>query len=154
MNPLLDIYPQLTTFMSERDLLLLHALSTCYMMGLIWFIQLVHYPLFAKVGEAAHREYHQAHVYWTTWAVGPPMLLEAATTAILFLKPDPNSNLYLYGAGLLLIIWCSTAFIQVPCHQRLSLGFDPAIHRRLVRSNWIRCIAWSLRSMIALFLLR
>ena len=27
-------------------LLLLHAAATCYMCGVIWFVQLVHYPLF------------------------------------------------------------------------------------------------------------
>ena len=32
-------------------LLLLHAAATLFMTGLIWFVQVVHYPLFARVGE-------------------------------------------------------------------------------------------------------
>ena len=31
-------------------LLLLHAGATFFMCGLIWFVQIVHYPLFAQVG--------------------------------------------------------------------------------------------------------
>jgi hypothetical protein len=44
------------------------------------------------------------------------------------------------GAGLLLIIWLSTALLQAPYHQRLSQGFDLNVHQQLVRTNWIRMV--------------
>lgn len=31
-------------------LLLVHAAATWAMVGLVWFVQVVHYPLFAQVG--------------------------------------------------------------------------------------------------------
>lgn len=52
--------------------------------------------------------------------------------------------------ALVVIIWCSTFALQVPCHNRLAGGFDTRIHRRLVRGNWLRTIAWSLRAVFVL----
>lgn len=34
-----------------ETLLYLHAGATLFMTGLIWFVQVVHYPLFLRVGE-------------------------------------------------------------------------------------------------------
>ena len=149
-----ELYLQVTPYINEIDLLLIHALSTCYMAGLIWFVQLVHYPLFKRVGEESHLRYHSAHVYWTAWAVGPPMIIEALTTALLCLSPNFPSELTYGGALCLAVIWLSTALIQVPCHDHLSRGFTEDIHRRLVRSNWIRCVGWSVRALTSLALLK
>ena len=149
-----ELYQQMIQIITERDLLLLHAGATCYMMGLIFFVQLVHYPLFKSVGTEAHLSYHRAHVYWTTWAVGPAMILEVVSTSILCFSPLLPTVLTYTGAFTLGIVWLSTAFIQVPCHERLSRGFDSRVHQRLVQSNWIRCIGWSIRAIIALALLR
>ena len=55
--------------------------------------------------------------------------------------------------GLLAVIWLSTALIQVPLHQRLGGGFDAEVHSRLVTSNWIRTVAWTLRGLLAVHLL-
>jgi hypothetical protein len=44
--------------------------------------------------------------------------------------------------------------LQVPCHRTLERGFDPAVARRLVATNWIRTVCWSLRLLVALALLR
>ena len=41
------------------------------------------------------------------------------------------------------IIWLSTMVLQVPCHRRLETGFDAAVARRLVRTNWVRTFAWT-----------
>ena len=134
-----------------------HTFSTLYMMGVIYFVQLVHYPLFAQVGPSHYLDYHQKHVFWTTWVVGPPMLIEAFSTCLLlFLSYNGIESLsrtiQLLGGGLLLVIWLSTAFIQVPCHERLVNGFDEHVHRRLVNSNWLRTFSWSLRAVLAFYI--
>jgi hypothetical protein len=82
------------------------------------------------------------------------MLLEAATVVLLVLLPSPRvpaSSAWLGGA-LLAVIWLSTVFLQVPCHNRLVSGFDQATYERLVNSNWIRTIAWSLRGALAMWM--
>ncbi len=132
-------------------LLLVHAGATVAMAGLVWFVQLVHYPLFAHVGRDGFARYEAEHTRRTTWLVAPLMLTEAAT-ALVLLVADP-SPLTVAGAVLLGVVWLSTALVQVPLHGRLQRGFDVDAHRRLVRSNAVRTAAWTGRAAIALALL-
>ncbi|MGE0825959.1 MAG: hypothetical protein AB7P18_28025 [Candidatus Binatia bacterium] len=122
------------------------------MVGLIWFVQIVHYPLFAQVGMNLFPAYETAHNRLTTWVVGPPMLVEGVTAiGLLLYKPDGiSSGLVWCGLMLLLAIWASTAFLQVPQHDILTRGFDGEAHRFLVTSNWLRTIAWTLRGVLVL----
>ena len=57
------------------------------------------------------------------------------------------------GLALLAAVWMSTALLQVPCHRKLAHGFDSDIVRRLVATNWIRTVCWTLRLLVALALL-
>lgn len=134
-----------------------HAFATVCMSGLIWFVQVVHYPLYAKVGADAFGEYHHAHVRQTTTVVAPLMLTEVATGSWLAIEPPTPDSVWATTTGfvLLLVVWISTAVIQIPCHGRLEReGPDPATIRRLVRGNWIRTAAWTLRAGVALYLCR
>jgi hypothetical protein len=63
--------------------LLAHAASTLVMVGVIWFVRVVHYPLFEQVGKAAFAAYETAHARLTTWVVAPTMLVEALTGGLL-----------------------------------------------------------------------
>ena len=135
-------------------MLLSHTAATLFMVGLIWFVQVVHYPLFGRVGVKDFRAYAEAHSRLTTRVVGPPMLLEASTAALLlFVRPGSvPASLAWTGAVLLAIIWLSTALLQVPRHTRLGLGFDAEAHKFLVLSNWLRTVAWSLRGFVVLWM--
>jgi hypothetical protein len=137
-----------------RLVFLAHLGSSLYMVGLIWFVQVVHYPLFASVGSLEFRSYEQRHTALTTWVVAPPMLIEVATGMLLiWLRPPslPAWSLWTGGA-LLVVIWLSTAFVQIPCHRVLSHRFDPLVHQRLVWTNWLRTLAWSLRGGFVLWM--
>lgn len=135
-----------------QTLAMVHALATGAMVGLIWFVQIVHYPLMASVGRAEFTAYAQAHQRLTTFVVAPLMLTEAISAAALLLFPGPLSiALLAFNLALLLVIWGSTFLLQVPRHARLAQAFDEQAHRHLVRSNWIRTIAWSVRGVLAIF---
>ena len=136
-------------------ILLAHAMATFFMVGLIWFVQLVHYPLLKRVGKRDFPQYEAAHCRLTTWVVGPPMLVEAATAPILFWYSPFAATTWMLrmGMALLLVIWLSTALLQVPRHRDLGLSFQSAAHRRLVATNWVRTVAWSLRGVIAVMVL-
>lgn len=140
--------------MNGFGLLLLHAASTLFMTGLIWFVQIVHYPLFAGVGAGAFAAYANEHARLTTWLVAPPMLVEMATAALLlWRRPAGVSSASLtWGLGALLLVWASTWLLQVPQHQILSLGFDLEAYDMLVAGNWVRTAVWSLRSLLVLML--
>ena len=100
--------------------------------------------------------YHGRHSVLTTWVVGPPMFLEALTAVLLFWFRPTAVPTWQLGAGLALVavIWLSTAFLQVPGHGLLSRGFAADAHRRLVRTNWVRTAAWSLRALLVLWMTR
>ena len=136
-------------------LLLIHAAATLFMTGLIWFVQVVHYPLMAKVGADGFTDYESHHQRLTTWVVGPAMLVEMMCASWLAVAPVQAVPVWLacLGLALLAVIWISTAMLQVPRHKDLELGFDINAHRRLVNSNWIRTVAWTLRSILALWMI-
>ena len=50
--------------------LCLNLISTWYMVGLIWLVQCVHYPLFAKVSAENYVQYQQLHERYITPVVG------------------------------------------------------------------------------------
>ena len=137
-----------------NTLLLAQLAATWYMTGLIWFVQIVHYPLFGQVGSAGFAAYEIAHSRLTTLVVAPPMLLEALTTCLWLLYRPPGIRFTeaLIGVFLLAVIWCSTWFLQVPQHNVLAVGFDASAQQFLVTSNWLRTIAWSARSGLLLWL--
>lgn len=138
--------------MNTSTLHLVHAAATWFLTGLIWVIQVVHYPLSSRVGAAGYRDYQLAHQSLISFIVGPVMLFEATSAILLlFTRRDPATVI---GAALLAVIWLSTAFLQIPLHNALATGFDPEVHARLVQTNWIRTAAWTARGIFALYILR
>ncbi|GAA4021435.1 hypothetical protein GCM10022631_39510 [Deinococcus rubellus] len=128
-------------------LLILHAAVTWALVGLILTIQLVHYPLFARVGLSSWPTYEREHQTRITFLVGPLMLAELLSAAWLALRVPPALPSWSLGLGLALTlaIWMSTGLFQSPLHGRLSVAFDARLHRQLVVGNWIRTLAWLLR---------
>jgi uncharacterized membrane protein len=135
----------------SRIVILLHLIATVFMTGVIWIIQILHYPLFNMVGRENFAAYEAAHTNLITLVVMPTMLLELILTAMIFFAPPTSvpSSLNWLNAVLLGVIWFSTAFLQVPQHSILSSGFDEKAYRMLVNSNWIRTVAWSAKAVIA-----
>ena len=137
--------------MDSRIVILLHLIATVFMTGVIWIIQILHYPLLNMVGRENFVAYEAAHTNLITLVVMPAMLLELILTAVIFFAPPASipSSLNWLNAVLLGIIWLSTAFLQVPQHSILAGGFDEKAYRTLVNSNWIRTVAWSAKAVIA-----
>jgi len=125
--------------------------GTAIMVGFIWTIQLLSYPMMAAVPADGFVEYESVHTRRVTvlLAVIAPLEVVAAAGVALFVDDVP---MWLsVGAGALLVaIWLSTALFYAPLHMRLGDGFDPALHRRLVATNWLRTIAWTVRGAAAI----
>ena len=131
-----------------------HLVATLLMAGVIVYVQIVHYPLMVRVGGSEFADYEAGHTVRTGWVVIPLMLAELVTAAWLGASPpEPADRLIAWvGIGLLAVIWASTFLLQMPAHRRLAAGFDGAIHRRLVATNWIRTAAWLARIPVAVAL--
>lgn len=135
--------------MDTSTIFQIHLLCTHAMIGLIWFVQIVHYPMFDNVGAEKFTDYQLRHMRLTTYVVGPFMVGEFITLFWLFSKPEFFQNkLFILSAVCFLIIWLSTAALQVPCHNKLLHSFDEKTHKKLVISNWLRTICWSLRGLL------
>ena len=138
--------------MWEEWIFRLHLLLSLYMLGLIWFVQVVHYPLMGQVGKAVFVTYEQAHTRLTSWVTAPPMLGELGT-GLFLLYLHSGSPFWWANAVGIATLWASTFFIQVPLHNALSRQFDDYHHRQLVRTNWIRTVVWTARALALLTLL-
>jgi hypothetical protein len=135
-------------------LLLVHTAATLAMWGVILVVQLVHYPLFRLVGKRSYAEYQAEHMRRITWIVAPLMTTELVTAGLLVWTPPvagPEWTVWT-GLALVLLIWGTTGLVQVPLHSRLTDGFDAPAHRRLVRTNWLRTAAWTLRVGLVLWM--
>ncbi len=129
---------------------LAQLLATGIMIGVIWIVQLVHYPLFASVGPGEFIAYHRDHVRLITYIVGPAMLVELGGAVYLLanpIAPIPRWAILL-GLGLIGVAWLTTVFASVPMHDQLSMGFVEDAHQKLVATNWIRTLAWSGRGVL------
>ena len=137
-------------------LLIVHAAATWLMVGLIWTMQAVHYPLFRLVGPAGFPVYEGEHVVRMGRLLAAPALTEAVTgVLLLWLRPsDVTSSQAGLGLLLLALIWLVTAVVQVPLHGFLRSRYDPTAVGWLVRTNWLRTALWSVRGvLVALMLL-
>ena len=131
-----------------------HLGATLAMVGLIWFVQVVHYPIFARVEGPEFRVFHRDHTVNTGRVVVPLMLLELFSLVLLLWRPGTIQIAGLWStAALLLLIWASTFWIQVPLHTRLATRPDDRTKRMLARTNWVRTGLWTARAVILLGLL-
>lgn len=137
----------------EIDLILIDTLNifTAFsMFGLIWLIQLVHYPSFHYVADEEFVAFESFHSRTISLIVIPLMLVELISACILVFLLD-FAFLSLFELGLVISAWVSTAVFSVPCHAKLSKEKDSQVIHRLVRTNWIRTSLWTLRAVIILW---
>lgn len=118
-------------------------------------MQVVHYPLFARVGSGGWTAYHEQHSRRTTWVVVVPMLVDLGSSlALVGVRPEGiGAGAALAGAALAVTTWAATAGLAVPAHRRLGPGWDGVAGRRLVAVNWLRTAAWTAHSAIVLLVL-
>ncbi len=130
--------------------LIANLVSTSVMVGVIWFVQVVHYPLLAQFGETQSVDVAVQHQRRTGYVVGLPMLIEGVSTLVLLVARPADVSLVLpwVGAALLAVALGSTLFLSVPLHARMAEAHSPEIGRRLVVTNWPRTIAWTARMVV------
>lgn len=136
-------------------LLLLNFALAAYLGGVIWMVQLVHYPAFGQVPKAAWLPFHQAHTRRMGWVAGGPMVLElglALGLAWLGRAALPHGAGW-WSLALVALTWAATFFIAVPFHNRLAQGYDYVAIDGLTRTNWLRTFAWTTRAALLGWLL-
>jgi hypothetical protein len=136
-------------------LVVLHASAALFLAGMIWTVQVVHYPLFRLVAPAGFAAYEAAHTTRITALLAVPWGLQGLTTGALLLVTPPGVPRWLVwlGAAFAAVPVVVTLVASVPAHRRLAAGFDGAAHRRLVATNWLRTAAWTAHAGVAVAIL-
>lgn len=129
-----------------ESILWIQFLASYWMMVVILFVQITHYPLFRFVAEPDRKTYCLNHQRSITFMVVPSMLIELFSLCyIIFLNPK---DMFWIGMLVLLgLIWLSTFFIQVPYHNALLKQPTDHVIKKLVQSNWIRTVLWSIKTL-------
>ena len=130
-----------------RPLVIAHVAATLFMVGLIWTIHVVHYPLFAEVGAANYVDYQSAHVERIGIVLAFPWLLEGLTLLGVMALAVERRELRvpaLVGAVAMAVVLVISGVWSAPAHGELADGFDVAVHDRLMTANLVRTLAWSL----------
>jgi hypothetical protein len=134
------------------NFLFLEVISCAFMTGVIWTIQIIHYPSFIFVSENQFQKFHRFHTKNITFVVLPIMLLELSMgVALTILLPD--SFLHWLNLLVLLLIWISTFFISVPLHNQLSQEHNIKVIEQLVLTNWVRTFLWSARLSLLFYIM-
>lgn len=121
--------------------LLAHAATSLYLTGTVWFAQLIHFPLFADVGEVGFHDYIRAHYRAFGWVIWPPLVVNLGTLVALAVGVRPEGTpplLVALDVVLTVITVASTVGLQVPRLIALGRGYDVGRIRSLVRTNWLR----------------
>ncbi len=136
-------------------LVVLHGAATWFLVGLIWTIQLIHYPSFAAIDPGRYSSFQQTHMVGMGRLIAAPWLVEGLTVLGLFVfAPTGWMRLLATAGGLLeLLVIGVTIRSSIPAHEALSAGFSDDAHKRLLRSNWMRTAAWTSRGLIAIAVL-
>lgn len=123
----------------------IHHFTVFAMTGVIWIIQLVHYPSFHFVEKSSWSAFHQFHTFWITPVVAPMMLLQLVSSFFL-----EGASRWIF-VGLSLTVFAVTFMVSVPLHQKLEKAYDENTVVKLIQTNWIRTLAWSAHSLVLLF---
>ena len=129
-------------------MLILHLTATSVMVGVIWVIQLVHYPSFHFVELKQYNTFQRFHMSRISYVVIPAMLTELFTLFLIVISMDQIDTLVLASAILLIFIWLMTALFFSGVHQKLTLGYDQTVVDKLVKLNWGRTLLWTLRLLL------
>ncbi|MEY3266109.1 MAG: hypothetical protein RJA15_555 [Actinomycetota bacterium] len=139
----------------ENLALVLNLVASCVMVGVIWFVQIVHYPLLSIIPVESATSVAVEHQRRTGYVVGLPMAVEGVTTLFLLWKTPDNVTWWLpwIAAIFLAVALGCTIFLSVPRHERMAARPDAQVGRELVLTNWPRTIAWTARGVLTTIML-
>ena len=125
----------------------IEIVSCFFMTGIIWLVQLVHYPSFLYIDRNRFESFCRFHQQRISFIVMPAMCLELVANIWTYMQSS-QSVLYLLSSLALYAIWLITFFISMPYHRQLSQAFDKMAVLSLIRTNWLRTLLWTVRSCL------
>jgi len=137
-----------------NSIFIVNLFSSFFLCGLIWTIQIVHYPYFIFTDSEQHQQAMNFHRARISFIVVPAMLTELLSSAWLTFTATEFIWLHTAGFIIVLLIWVITFAKQVPLHSNLANQFSRTDINNLVKSNRWRTILWTLKSVIGILILK
>ena len=131
--------------------LFVHLIFTSVMTGVIWVIQIVHYPSFHFVEKELYTAFQKFHMNRISIIVIPIMLSELITGLLLLLDKSSKSSLLITSFVILILIWAITGVFFSKAHNKLIIGYQELVVNQLVVMNWVRTLLWTLRLLLLIF---
>ena len=128
--------------------LLGHLIFTSIMTGVIWVIQIVHYPSFHFIEKELYTAFQKFHMNKISIIVIPIMLAELITGMMLFLDKSSKSPFLIISFVILVFIWLITGVFFSKAHNELMTGYQELVVNQLVFMNWIRTLLWTIRLLL------
>jgi hypothetical protein len=131
--------------------LVAQLVTTAAYAGFQWTVRLVVYPQLGAVPESAFSAYERLHQRRVGYVVGPLFAALVVTTVLLWVaRPAGIAPWWpALSSALLLVVLGVTGLLAVPLHRRLERGWDPAVHRRLLRVDAVRVAAATVNVVVA-----
>ncbi len=115
--------------------------------GIIWLVQILHYPSFMFLDHLTFKTAMKHHQDRISWVIVPLMLTELLLAVMAVVRDVSTYNVTILN--IVIMIWLVTFTIQVPLHSKLLLeGFNEKRIHRLVRTNWIRTLLWTIKLFV------
>ena len=138
-------------------LFLISFVLVFYGMGASFVESFVNYPTWRLIGANEFRAYHQAlGPLIIGYMVIPMLITTILTMLLLWFRPVPLPQWAIWLAVVLqLIVWVSTAAIQLPIQMRLSRdGLSLPLIERLIFTNWwLRKVPQTVNAFLFLWLM-
>ncbi len=127
-----------------------HILFNATLLGVILVTQFVSYPMFLSVDRKSFTSYHMNYTFNISKIVLPLMVIELFFVIEMLIN---NYSLYsLISFFLIIVVWLSTFFFQVPLHNSLSKKYCELKIKKLIFSNWIRTFSWFIKLIVLFYL--
>ena len=130
-----------------------NLISSFLLCGLIWTVQLVHYPMFHMLEKEKYGEHILFHGFRISLIVVPLMVIELVSSFSLAFFSSTDTILHMIGFLIVILIWLVTFFVQLPLHSKLTLGYNPETVNKLVSTNIIRTILWTMKAALGVYFL-
>ena len=125
--------------------LIAHLIFSAIMTGVIWVIQIVHYPSFHFIEKELYTAFQKFHMNKISIIVIPVMLAELITGIMLLFDKSSKSFFLITSLIILILIWAITGVFFSKVHSKLIFGYQELVVNQLVVMNWIRTFLWTLR---------
>ena len=133
-----------------ENLILFNFFISSFMFGLILTTQIVSYPMFLKA-EENFSVYHMSYVDKISTIAAPLMIIELFLSLLFIILLQSYFAISIFL--IMILIFLSTFFIQVPIHEKLKNNYNIYLCNKLINTNWIRVFLWLSKCIISFIMI-